>query len=159
MKKELVSQKDQILFKMIIDFNEAMFRQSMRSAKFAAEVLIPCSLKFYKNLGELGHQQLLQQMQGLNEMLQSKTAHPSHHHEPSEPIQFEKMFLQKPEDPVGEDDDWRQMVSSEGLYNYYKAFKLRLRNLSSRPMVAAKAKRAAKRPDSGLMSFMGNNLL
>jgi hypothetical protein len=73
-KNKLVNEKDLILYKLVIDFNEALFNNqaSSSSAKFAHETLIPCSLKFYKNLSESQLQKLLEQMQNINSKIQKK---------------------------------------------------------------------------------------
>lgn len=49
-RKQLVAKNEQILFKMMLDYHEALFNSNIYSAVKAYEVLVPCALKFYKTL-------------------------------------------------------------------------------------------------------------
>jgi hypothetical protein len=42
LRKKLVSKKETILYKLILDFNEAIFATNPQNIKFACETLIPC---------------------------------------------------------------------------------------------------------------------
>jgi len=64
-KKGLVSKKQQILVKLILDFHEALFAQQSSSLARASEQLVPCSLKFYKSLSDEEMQNLLDSMQAI----------------------------------------------------------------------------------------------
>lgn len=59
LRKKLFSQKDLIVFKLIIDMHQAIFdsnkfecRLSDSDLEFAQKTLIPCQLKFYKILSQ-----------------------------------------------------------------------------------------------------------
>ena len=69
-RKQLVNKKDLILFKLVLDFFEA----TMDSTSQKSDVLVPCSLRFYKHLTaeDVGH--VLKQMQDINDRLAPKLA-------------------------------------------------------------------------------------
>ena len=69
-RKNLVNKKDLILFKLILDFNEATLDSIFKKSS----LLVPCSLRFYKGMSASDVGQVLRQMQEINDRLAPKLA-------------------------------------------------------------------------------------
>jgi hypothetical protein len=71
-RKGLVSKKELILYKLILDFNEALFNEQRTSVSKACDILVPCSIRFYKSLTEQEVQGLLSKMEQINQRIAPK---------------------------------------------------------------------------------------
>jgi hypothetical protein len=80
-KRDLVSKKELILFKLILDYNEALFNANIMSVAKAYDVLVPTCLRFYKQLSSQEMKTLLERMQKINTKIIEKQNKP-----PSDPM-------------------------------------------------------------------------
>jgi hypothetical protein len=71
-RKGLVNKKELILYKLVLDYNEALFNDQRTSIAKAHDILVPCSLRFYKNLSELEVKALLLKMEQINQRIAPK---------------------------------------------------------------------------------------
>jgi len=71
-KRGHVSKKELILYKLIIDFNEALYNQHMMTEEKAYNVLMPCSLRFYKQLSDTEVTVIMNKMQIINDKINTK---------------------------------------------------------------------------------------
>ena len=71
-KKNLVSKKELILYKLIIDLHEALLNRQSEGLAKSAELLVKCALKFYRSLSEQETKQLLDKMQVINQRMSHK---------------------------------------------------------------------------------------
>lgn len=69
LKQKLVSKKDLILYKLILDFNEAVFNKHRENVSHAYKRLVPCSIKFYEQLSESEITTLLRKISEINQKL------------------------------------------------------------------------------------------
>lgn len=109
-KKRLVCDKDLILFKLIIDFHEAVYNNYKHaSSDFAAQKLVPCSINFYKQLSEGQVESMLKQMKSIDSKIEAKSnlrkvSDAVKHDFEHQHLRFERVFEWKPRDPQDDDD-------------------------------------------------------
>lgn len=66
MKKRQMCEKEHVLYKLILDYHEALYRQQLMSEEKAAMELIPCCLFFYKSLTEDQVSLIMKKMKVIN---------------------------------------------------------------------------------------------
>lgn len=108
-KRKLVNDKDLLLYKLIIDLHEAVNNKSrVAASNFAAKELVPCSIKFYKQLSEGQVERMLEQMHKINSKIKVKSSlrkvsDSDKHDFEQHGLSFEQVFELKARDPLADD--------------------------------------------------------
>ena len=97
-----MSSKEQILYKLILDYHEALYRQQILSEEKALKELIPCALHFYKSLSETQVTEIMEKMKVINSKVKPR-------------VMAIKEFLQLTGKTVKPEDKWLHTFEGQFL--------------------------------------------